>query len=122
MSAWRIVAPCTNTCSHTSGRQTGSDPYGVRPLYELGEIGSGTGDLVGVQLELAFVGASALPQVADEDEPFQVQDEIVELRHHAASSSTTSSSPRVSASDAGRVDRTSVRVISAPASSRPVST
>src|SRR6476659_6521037 len=141
MSAWRIVASCTNTCSHqeSHSRDTRGQTRELEPRP--GEPGSDPGrgcdglrqlfadalDLGAVQLQLARVGAAALAELAHEDEALQMEHEVVEhvetalLLHQAASSSTSTSASTGSAC-AGRFERTRVRTISAPASSSAVST
>src|SRR5262245_21734207 len=88
-------------------------------------------DLEAVHGELVVARSPPLAQAADEHEAFQVQHEVVEVTerlvlrpggHHAASSSATSSSSEAARALGAGAGFRSVRAISAPTRSRPVST
>src|SRR6476619_5691132 len=68
MSAWRIVASCTNICSHSSGG--GADDLRKLLLH--------APDLVPVHLELILGRPAALAQLADGQEPAEMQRKIVD--------------------------------------------
>jgi hypothetical protein len=90
-------------------------------VYEAGEPLAHALDLSPGHGELARLGAAPLAELADEHEPLQVQDQVVQLAEarHAASSSGTGSG--IGAAGAG-TDLTRLAAISAPATRSPVRT